>query len=56
MFFFTMVSALCNLNIIPHISCGKVSKDNHRLLDASHLKQVKSSSKFIVLRMLATAA
>ena len=42
MFFVTMVSSLHNLNakehIIPYIPCGKVSEDNYRLLDASHLK------------------
>ena len=43
-------------HIIPHIPCGKISEDNYRLLDAFHLKYVLSSSKFIVLRMLATVA
>ena len=60
MFFFAMVSSLRKLNvkehIIPHISCGKISEDNYRLLAASYLKWVQGSSKFIVLRMLATVA
>ena len=55
-----MVSSLRQLNVkqhvIPHIPCGKVSEDNYRLIAASHLKWAQGSSKFIVLRMLATAA
>ena len=39
MFFFTMVSKLnVKEHIIPHIPCGKVGKDNYRLLDVSQLK------------------